>query len=104
MRRIEHLSSKHSSPRDDNDDEDDGDYKKTKDLINKAQNIMGDNSSKHMSTEESGQHSRTGRSSNKKESSMIINYTESGEIRIDLNPKQASHRSNSKAKSIISQS
>jgi hypothetical protein len=37
MRRIEHLSSKHSSPRDGNNDEEmDEDFKKTRDLINKA--------------------------------------------------------------------
>lgn len=35
MRRIEHLSSKHSSPHN-SDDEDDEDFKKTQDLINKA--------------------------------------------------------------------
>jgi hypothetical protein len=38
MRRIEHLSSKHDSPRGANNgyDEDDEDFKKTQDLINKA--------------------------------------------------------------------
>eukprot|EP00347_Sterkiella_histriomuscorum_P004300 403360973 len=98
MRRIEHLSSKHSSPRNDNDDEEElDDFRKTQDLINKAQNIM-DLSGKHMSTEESGQ-SRTGRQTYKKDSSVIIH---DGEFKVDLsiNKKQSSQRSNSKAKSM----
>lgn len=73
MRRIEHMSSKHDSPRSDKEDEE---FKKTQDLINQAQNLIDTKftgSLTNINSESSPKYNKIGRPTiKKKESSVII--------------------------------